>query len=277
MAALCTLSGIVLALVSHAAHADALEAWAPRDTSLTAAMPAIDHGLWQALLDRYLDTRHPSGINRFAYRAVTAADRASLDAYLEQLAGTDPRRYPASEAMAYWINLYNAATVRLILEHPDVGSIRDIRDGLFDDGPWDRRQVAVAGAMLSLNDIEHRILRPLFGDRRIHYALNCASLGCPNLAAHPYAGATLDAQLAAAERAYLNHPRGLELRGNTLWVSEIFLWYRSDFPAGDAALRAYWAGLLDDPGTAAAVRIGKGRIRYRYDWRLNASEGGGNL
>lgn len=258
---------IALSVWPWLTHADALAEWAPGEVVRS---DAIDHGPWQALLDRYLDAHHPSGINRFDYGAVTRADRASLDAYLDRLAITDPRGHTRAEQMAYWINLYNAATVRVVLDHPGIASIRDIRSGLFSSGPWDMKIVAVRGAKLSLDDIEHRILRPLFKDRRIHYAVNCASLGCPNLAARAYTGANLEAQLSAAEHDYLNHPRGLELAGSTLWVSSIFRWYRADFPPGDAALRAYWADHLDDADVARLVRLGKGRIRYRYDWRLNS-------
>ncbi len=236
----------------------------PRDTT------PIDHSPWAALLQRYLVTNHPSGVNRFDYAAVTAADRQRLDAYLSQLAHTDPRSHSRDEQMAYWINLYNAATVRVILDNPGVDSIRDIGGGWFSSGPWDQDDVVVGGQQLSLNDIEHQILRPFFGDRRVHYAVNCASIGCPNLAPEPYTGAQLEAQLTAGEHDYINHPRGLELDGSRLYASSIFNWYRKDFPAGEAALRAYWASKLDDADVATAVRQGKGRISYRYDWSLNA-------
>ncbi len=151
------------------------------DRSDAANPAAIDHSPWQGLLDAYLDTRHPSGVHRFAYAAVRSADRAVLRAYLAALQALDPRRYSRPEQEAYWINLYNALTVDLVLAHYPVKSIREIGGGWLLRGPWDDAIAKVAGRALSLNDIEHGVLRPIWRDPRIHYAVNCASIGCPNL------------------------------------------------------------------------------------------------
>lgn len=252
--------------LSAAPQAELLPGWDrhnPGDTRV------IDHGPWQTVLDRYLRLE-ADGRATFAYAQVTPEDRRLLQDYLRSLQSLPIRSYNRAEQRAYWINLYNARTVELILEHPQVKSILDIRFGLTDFGPWDRKMLRVEGTDLSLNDVEHRILRPVWPDPRIHYAVNCASYGCPNLDARVYTPATLEAQLEAAARAHLAHPRGLRFEGDTLVLSSIFDWYKVDFGGTDA-------GLLDHvrryapPAAAARLRNWRGPIRYEYDWALNAA------
>lgn len=116
----------------------------------------------------------------FRYAEVTKEDKTLLNDYLDQLSKLDPREFNRQEQYAYWVNLYNALTVKLILDNYPVASITKL-GGLFSFGPWDEKVFTVAGQTLTLNDIEHRILRPIWKDPRTHYAVNCASLGCPNL------------------------------------------------------------------------------------------------
>jgi hypothetical protein len=220
-------------------------------------------------------TEHPSGINRLRYGAVSEADRAALAAYLERLQAVPVSQLARAEQKAYWINLYNALTVHIVLEHYPVDSIREINTsgGLLGvlglGGPWDAEVAAVEGVSLSLNDIEHRILRPGWEDPRIHYAVNCASLGCPNLAPEPYTAANTERLLEAGARAYVNHPRGARFEGDTLHVSSIYVWFQADF-GGDTAgvvrhLRRY-------AGPALAERLAgyRGDLEHSYDWRLDS-------
>ena len=122
----------------------------------------------------------------FDYAAVTQADRTALKTYLKDLQAVRVTTLPRRAQMPFWINLYNALTVEVILDNYPVKSIRDIKSGLFSSGPWSTELVRVEGHDLSLDDIEHEILRPIWKDKRIHYAVNCASIGCPNLAAKAY-------------------------------------------------------------------------------------------
>jgi len=244
----------------------AWETWRAADP---ASGERIDHAAWQALLDRYLVTDHPSGVNRFDYGAVSSADAAALDGYIASLAARDPRRYTRAEQFAYWINLYNALTVRLVVEHYPVRSIRRIHGGLFRRGPWDRKLVEIAGEELSLNDIEHRILRPLWQDPRIHYAVNCASVGCPDLAPRAYTAANTDALLDAGATAYVNHPRGVRFEAGRLELSSIYDWYGSDFGDDTRALLAHLARYADARLTERLSNF-DGPIGYSYDWSLNA-------
>jgi len=127
------------------------------------------------------------------------------------------------------VNLYNAGTLRVVLAAYPVKSILLVRPSLFTIGPWRAKTIHVAGSALSLDDVENAILRPLFGETRVHYALNCGSVGCPNLRHEPWRGATLDADLDAAALAFVNSPRGVRVDRRGLTLSSIYSWYRQDF------------------------------------------------
>lgn len=233
-----------------------------------ASATTIDNGAWAEFLARYVKAGEPA---RVAYAAVTPEDRAKLAIYLRNLEAVRPTTLNRAEAFAYWINLYNAATVKLILDHYPVSSILKIRGRLFAIGPWDREAATIEGAPLSFNDIEHRILRAYFGDNRVHYALNCASVGCPDLKASPWTGASLDADLDAAARRYVNSARGVAVEGGAIVASNIYQWFAGDFGA-DAAARIKHLERYADPARARAL-ASMGKIsRYRYDWSLNEAK-----
>ena len=210
------------------------------------------------------------GVARFAYGRVGAADRAALAAYLDALAAVPISRYARAEQFAYWVNLYNGLTVKVEFDHYPVASIRDIdiSPGLFGDGPWDAELARVEGEPVSLNDIEHRILRPIWRDPRVHYAVNCASIGCPDLAAEAFTAANTDALLEAGARAYVNSPRGARAEDGRLTVSSIYVWFEEDFGGSDRSvidhLRRY-----ADPPLAAALQGRRTLDGHAYDWSLN--------
>lgn len=204
------LAGVIFWVHPAAAAAPPPDLWPRWQAHAAQSTEAVDHSLWGMMLKKYLATDHPSGINRFPYGNVSPADRQSLAKYLGYLQQTRVSSLNRKEQQAYWINLYNALTVQVILDHYPVKSIRDIdiSPGLFSNGPWDAKLLAIEGEKVSLNDIEHRILRPIFKDNRLHYALNCASLGCPNLQPKAYTVASTEALLEAGARAYINSPVG---------------------------------------------------------------------
>lgn len=264
--------GFVLALLLFALPAQAApkaELWARWTVHDPASTFAVDHSAWGRFLSAYV-SREADGIARVAYARVTPADRAMLQEYLAALQATDIDRLARPEQRAFWINLYNALTVETVLAHYPVSSIRDIRisPGLFASGPWGRKLARVAGEALSLDDIEHRILRPIWSDPRIHYAVNCASLGCPDLQDEPYSAARTDAQLDAAASAFVNHPRGVSLENGRLRISSIYDWFRDDFGGDDAAVIAH---LARHAGPDLRARLGGvARVSgYFYDWALN--------
>jgi hypothetical protein len=208
----------------EARGAPAVEPWPRWEANDPQTTRRVDHSGWGAFLGRYVVADTPDGIHRVAYGKVTGEHKAELDAYVRRLQDIPVSALNRLEQKAYWINLYNALTVQVVLKHYPVASIRDIgiSPGWFSVGPWDAELIRVEGQALTLNDIEHRILRPLWRDPRVHYAVNCASLGCPNLQAQPYDPARLDMQLDAAARAYVNHPRGARLVKGQLIVSSIY-------------------------------------------------------
>ena len=162
---------------------------------------------YNEILATYLSEK--DGINLFDYGAVTSEDRAKLAAYVEELQGLKPSQMSVDEQIAYWANLYNALTLDLVLDAYPVSSIRKIHGGVFRRGPWKKKIVQVAGRSLSLDDIEHGILREEWSDPRIHYSVNCASIGCPNIRAEAWEAETLDEDLDNAARAFINHPRAV--------------------------------------------------------------------
>ena len=199
-----------------------------------ASAQKIEHNAWDAFLKKYLVAPHPSGINRVRYAGVAPEDRKALKDYLKNLQSLPISSYNRAEQKAYWINLYNALTVDLVLSRFPVASIREINisPGLFIKGPWGAKLVAIEDEKLSLDDIEHRILRPIWQDSRVHYALNCASLGCPNLQPIAYTGDNTEALLEKAAREFINHPRGVAIKNGKLQVSSIYIWFQADFGAG---------------------------------------------
>jgi hypothetical protein len=226
----------------------------------------IDYGEWATFLARYRSVG-ADGVARVAYGKVTGADRARLDAFVRRLEAAPVDRMTRTEQLAYWINLYNAATVRLVVDRYPVTTIRKIDGGLFNLGPWNTPLLKVAGATLTLNDIEHRIIRPIYADARIHFAVNCAAIGCPDLAAKPYVAAHLDDQLDTAARAFVNHPRGLRLDRGRLAGSSIFDWYAVDFGGPRRVVSTLRKYANDKTGL---LLQGRATIdRFSYDWTLN--------
>lgn len=140
---------------------------------------------------------------------------------------------------------------------------------LLSFGPWSDPVVSIAGIELTLDDIEHRILRAFFDDHRIHFAVNCASFGCPNLTLHAFTADTLEAQLAEVEIEYINDPRGARFDANgRLTISSLFDWYRDDFASSEAGVLDYIARLHRTH--AAEIARYDRSVRYEYDWTLNA-------
>ena len=227
----------------------------------------IDHGPWDAFLATYVHS-DADGVNRVAYGAVTPQDRARLNAYIAGLAKTPVSRLTRNQQLAFWVNLYNALTVNLVLDHYPIKSIRKIKPHLFSVGPWGIALVRVEDREITLYHIENQILRPIWKDPRIHYLLNCAAVGCPNLGRRAVTAENAESVMEAAARAYINNPRGLtfDAKGRLI-LSKIYLWYREDFDRDGGVL----AHLRKYANADLRRRLaGKPRIhRYRYDWALN--------
>jgi hypothetical protein len=240
--------------------------WQAHDDSSTVV---VDNAAWNALLAAYR-TLPTDGIARFRYGAVTSADRARLDSYLATLQATSVSKLRRDEQRAFWINLYNAATVKTVLAHYPIDSILkiSISPGWLSRGPWGAKQLKVENEALALDDIEHRILRPLWHDPRTHYSVNCASLGCPNLAAQAWTAASLEAQLDAAASDYVNHPRGARVADGKLRTSSLYAWFRDDFGGSDAGVIAHLKHYAAPP-LRAQLEAMTAIDGDDYDWSLN--------
>lgn len=223
---------------------------------------AVDHGIFAELLARHV----AEGVVSYAG---FKADEARLDQYLKVLEQVEPRRLGRDEQFAFYINAYNAWTIKLILTgYPGVASIKDL--GSLFQSPWKRAIVRIDGGLSTLDHIEHDILRPRFQDPRVHFAVNCASKSCPPLLNEPYRGDVLDAQLTRVTADFLNQPAHSRLEGDRLWVSAIFKWFAEDFNNDVLGFyRKYARGDLKQKLEAVRGRI---EVRYMdYDWSLNGT------
>ena len=251
-----------------AAAAPAADLWERWTAHQSGSAATIVHTAWDTLLKKYV-TQAESGLNRFRYGAVSSADKMVLADYLNALQAIRIGEYNRAEQRAYWINLYNAATVKVVLDRYPVTSIRDIKlGGVFSGGPWSKKFLRVEGEDVSLDDIEHRILRPIWKDPRIHYAVNCASVGCPNLSDSAYSAGNFDALAEAGARAYINSPRGARVENGTLEVSSIYQWFKADFGGSEAGVVAHLKRYAE-PALAARLETITRIDRDSYDWTLN--------
>ncbi len=257
-------AGVTASLVAgnSAFAASPLRQFAPRGSD------GIDHRDFDAILAAHVRP-DPAGYNRVAYRNLQAAAHGDLKAYIDRLQNARPSTYSVPEAHAFWINLYNAKTLDVVLDRYPVSSIKKINlggGGLFGSGPWSKQLMSVEGVPLSLDDVEHRIVRPLFNDPMSHYGVNCASYSCPNIAVTAFTGANVDALLAQNAREYINHQRGVAVSNGRITASRIYAWYAGDF-GGRRQLKSHW-GRFAAPDHAESIRaasIG----RFVYDWSLN--------
>ncbi len=249
-----------------APKADLWDRWLAHDPQSTAT---VDHKPWDRFLKANI-VRGSDGVTRLPYATISAADRMALDGYLARLAKVPVGKLNQTEQRAFWINLYNALTVSVILDYYPVKSILDIdiSPGLFSNGPWGKKLISIEGVKVSLDEIEHRILRPIWKDPRIHYAVNCASIGCPNLQTQAFTSENTDGLLSQATREYVNHPRGVRVEDEKLVVSSIYRWFAADFGGKDRAVIAHLKRYAEPTLQRRLEQVS--RIwSHGYDWALN--------
>jgi hypothetical protein len=220
----------------------------------------VDHSIYAGLLEKYV--KH----GRVDYRGFKK-EEAELDRYLKVLEETDSKQLSTNEQFAFYINAYNAWTIKLILSgYPGVATIKDL--GSTFKTPWKRKIARIDGQVITLDNIEHDILRPRFKDPRVHFAINCAARSCPPLIPEPYLGSTLDQQLDTSSRAFVNNPKRNFLDGKALHVSRIFKWFGEDI---NYDVTGFFLKYADgDLKSELEANRGKIKVKYlHYDWSLN--------
>ncbi len=217
--------------------------------------PLPDHSVWSAELKKYV-----SDDGKVNYKA-WANDQDALDVYLSQLAGTQPlSNWSTNVQLAYWINVYNAYTIKLVLQHYPVQSIKDIHQG----NPWDLDWIKLDGKTYSLSQIENEYIHQRFRDPRIHFALNCAARSCPPLLNEAYDPAKLDAQLTSRTKSFITDQHHNQITTLPIHLSQLFVWYKDDFkPDVISFLNTYLTTpISNDAG-----------IEYvEHDWSLNSEK-----
>lgn len=220
----------------------------------------VDYRLYAELLKKHVK----NGV--VSYRGFKQ-DEATFDRFLKVLETTDLKILSKQEKFAFYINTYNAWTIKLVLTgYPGVRSIKDL--GSLLQSPWKKKIVRVGGDVITLDNVEHDILRPTYRDPRIHFAVNCASKSCPILISEPYLPETLDNQLDQSTIHFINDTSRNRLEGDTLYVSSIFKWYKEDFTDGIVPFFLKYA--QGDLKTRLKASKTKVEIEYLdYDWSLN--------
>lgn len=229
----------------------------------------FDHAAFDTLLTRHVTN---GMVDYDAFRTAPA-----FASYLAALGAQDPAALPRDEQLAFWINAYNAWTIKLIIAHDERESIRNINRsfGLKLKGPWSEPLATVGGTRYTLDDIEHRIIRPRYGEPRIHFALVCAAMGCPPLRSEAYTGAKLDAQLQEQGAAFIlrsSAKNRVDLATRTWHHSLIFGYYKADF-GGSIQASARFAARWYPAGSPERTLLESGDFRARetvYDWTLNS-------
>lgn len=231
--------------------ADIIERTQPEETKTPVAKVAIDHSIWNGLLTKYVDSN--GGVN---YQGMQS-DINQLNSYLKSIADTDISKSSSKEQLAYWINAYNAHTIKLILDNYPVASIMDIQGGKAFDSKW----ISINGEKLSLNDIENKKIRPVFNEPRIHFAVNCAAKSCPPLMNKAWTAASLEQDLTDRTIAFVNNTKYNKIEASEVKISKIFEWYASDFPSSIVSyLKKYSNNSLNNDAS----------VKYlEYDWTLN--------
>ncbi|GAB2950053.1 DUF547 domain-containing protein [Hymenobacter coalescens] len=227
----------------------------------TAAAP-VDHSAYDRLLKKYVT---PKGlVNYKAWQG----DQQELNHYLEQLSKNPPAAsWSKAEQMAYWINAYNAYTIKLILNHYPLESIKDIGSKIqipFVTTPWAAEFFSIGGQKMSLDDIEHGTLRKQYNDPRIHFALVCASISCPRLRNEAYTAVKLNQQLDDQGRDFLRNPAKNKVGKESAQLSKYFDWYKGDWNQNGQSV-AKWVNRYSTTPMLPTAKI----TYLDYNWKLN--------
>ena len=248
--------------------------------SSTAAFADFNHSSWDSLLNKNVTMTNGGKASVVNYAGMKA-DQAKLDSYMAatgKVSQSEFNKWSKDEQLAFLINVYNAGTVELVLtKYPNIKSIKDI--GRVFGSPWKQNFITLLGKTRSLDDIEHNLIRgsKRYNEPRIHFAVNCASIGCPALLDDAFTASKLDKQLEQVTSKFLADSSRNRLKGSTLEVSPIFKWYKEDFATNwrgtkdlTGFLGRYSSSLGLNKSQEVDLKNGKTKISYtNYDWNLN--------
>ncbi|CEK09564.1 DUF547 domain-containing protein [Legionella hackeliae] len=245
--------------------------WPIWETNNPLSKAIIPHDEWQQFLNRRVVTNE-EGINLIDYANLTDADYDLLKSYINKMSHIDIDAYNRDEQLAFWLNLYNALTVQIIADYYPVGSIEEINisPGLFSIGPWGAKLITINGTPLSLDEINNRIIRPIWNDPRTHYAINNGSIGAANLSKKAYRGKSLEADLNEDASEYINSLRGAQVIEGELIVSKIYEWYNEDFGGSKVDIITHLKQFAKEPLRSQLKHINT-IDGYVYNWHLNST------
>lgn len=220
----------------------------------------LTHSTWTSLLKKHVDTKGHVDYKGFK------TDEVKLDAYLAVLSKNPPTSsWKKEDKLAFWINAYNAFTVKLVVKNYPIKSIKELGGAIYKvNTPWDIKFIEIGGETYDLNNIEHSIIRKQFNEPRIHFAVNCASVSCPNLRNEAYVGSKLNSQLDDQAKIFINDLTKNKISTESAQLSKIFTWFKSDFNTGGSSVEKFI-------NTYSTSKINsKTKITYKeYSWNLN--------
>lgn len=259
---------LLLAVSSQAALYKSL--WPMWEVNNPLSKQVISHKPWQEFLDRHVSTNEEQ-INLVKYANITQQDSALLKHYIKEMSQIDITNYNRQEQLAYWLNVYNALTVQTVIDYYPVANIQEIRisPGLFSVGPWGANLITVKDKALSLDDINNRIIRPIWNDPRTHYTLNNATIGAPNLSKQAYRGIHLEEQLNHAASTYINSLRGVHVIEGKLIISKLYDWYEEDFGGTKQDVIKHLRQFAHPPLLSQLKHINS-IDSYIYNWHINS-------
>lgn len=244
--------------------------WPKWEVNNPLSKEVISHQEWNEFLNVHVFTNE-EGINLVDYAKLTEKDLNSLKNYIKKMSAIDINNYNRQEQLAYWINIYNALTVHTVASYYPVANIREVNisPGLFSLGPWGANLITIKNTSLSLDDINNRIIRPIWNDPRTHYTLNNATIGAPNLGKQAYKGPILEQQLNEAAATYINSLRGVQVIEGKLVISKLYDWFEEDFGGTKQNVIQHLLQYATEPLLSQLKHINT-IDSYMYNWHINS-------
>jgi len=222
----------------------------------------MDHSAWDKILKKYVVSDHPTGVNRFRYDDVSNEDKAAVQAYLTYLQSRDPRQLNHARKKAYWMNFYNAAIVSIVLTEQPEETIRGV------SRLWKKKRFVVTMQEMSLDDMEHGVIRPFYNDPRVHFGFTPATIGSGNIMPIAFTGDNVEELLDLNTRDFFNKSdRGMYIDGRTLRISSLFKWYKNDFGGTKGSIKTFIKKHVSQEVSDAIDQTT--RVTYQYNWKLN--------